>query len=65
MCLFMFGVHPGVLFNDSRIGRGVSLVQNHRMARGASESEGVGVLAALHSNQFVMAVCIWTKVITI
>lgn len=27
--------------------------------------ERVGVLAALHSNQFGMAVCIWTEVITI
>lgn len=31
MCLFMFGMHPGVLFNGSRIGHGVSLVQNHKM----------------------------------
>lgn len=29
MCLFMFGLHPGVLFNDSQIGHGVSLEQNH------------------------------------
>lgn len=31
MHLFMFGMHPGVLFNGSRIGHGVSLVQNHKM----------------------------------
>ncbi len=31
VCLFMFGMHPGVLFNDSRIGHGVSLVRNHKM----------------------------------
>lgn len=31
MFLFMFGVHPGVLFNDGGAGRGVSLVQNHKI----------------------------------
>lgn len=65
MRLFTFGMHPGVLFNDSRIGHGVSLVQNHKMEEERARGERVGVLAALHSNQFVMAVCIWTKVITI
>ena len=59
------GTHLGVLFNDSQIGHGVSLVPHHT-AEEESESEGKwGALAALHSNQFVMAVCIWTKVITI
>lgn len=54
MCLFMFGMHPGVLFNDSQIGHRVSLVQESLDGRG--ESERVGELAALRSNQFVMAV---------
>lgn len=27
-------MHPGVQFNDSRIGHGVSLVQNHKMHGG-------------------------------
>lgn len=56
-------MHPGVLFNDSHIRHGVGLVQNRNDGRG--EGARVGALAALHSNQFVMAVCIWTKVITI
>ena len=77
MCLFTFGLHPGVPFNDGRIGHGLSLMQNLKIGRSERERQRErererereggreGVLAALHSNQFVMAVCIWTKVITI
>lgn len=53
--MFMFGVHPGVLFNDSWAGRGVSAscAITRWKRRGWKR---VGVPAALHSNQFVMAV---------
>lgn len=34
MCLFVFGLHPGELFNDRRTGQGVSLVENHTLEEG-------------------------------
>lgn len=39
MWLLMFGMHPGVLFNGSQIGHGVSLVQKSHDGREESARE--------------------------
>lgn len=64
MFLFMFGVHPGVLCNDGGAGRGVSLVQNHKMEEArvrVSEWECLQHYTVIN----LWWLCIWTKVITI
>lgn len=62
MFLFMFWVHPGVLFNDCWAGHGVSLVQNHKM-----EEASVWEWECLQHYTVINLwwLCIWTKVITI
>lgn len=64
MFLFMFGMHPGVLFNDGGAGRGVSLVQNHKM-----EEARVRVREWEYLRHYTVInlrwLCIWTKAITI